>query len=415
MPDDEPVTRDPGRSRFAKGPLVAFSHTGFTVLWLSTDLFAFAMSLEMVAVGWLILDETGSAFLTSVAFAVQVGPNIVFGPIAGALADRYPRSRVLAIASLLKALLMALAFGLVSLDSGAIAALLVLVAVSGISTTLRTTTFGAIIPDVVRQADALSATSLGNLAQRGVGVAGGLSAGFLIAWASPAAVFLLAIVVALLSGWGFLRMPSRQPEAAVKQSVWSEVRAGLGLLVSLPIVRALLGLMVVIEILGFSYLGQMPVLAEEALNVGPKGLGALTSANAAGGLIGMAALAFIGDYRRKGALLLGVGFSFGILLFFLGLSDIFLVSLLMVGGVGAAAAMVDTLEWVLLQSSVDRELRGRVMGAWSAAIGTGWVGTLALGLAAEVWGVQAALIAFGATLTLAAVVFAAMAPLLRRA
>ncbi len=228
-------------------------------------------------------------------------------------------------------------------------------------------------------------------------------------------MFLLAIVVALLSGWGFLRMPSRQPEAAVKQSVWSEVRAGLGLLVSLPIVRALLGLMVVIEILGFSYLGQMPVLAEEALNVGPKGLGALTSANAAGGLIGMAALAFIGDYRRKGALLLGVGFSFGILLFFLGLSDIFLVSLQMVAGVGAAAAMVDTLEWVLLQSSVDRELRGRVMGAWSAAIGTGWVGTLALGLAAEVWGVQAALIAFGATLTLAAVVFAAMAPLLRRA
>ena len=41
---------------------MAFSHTGFTVLWLSTDLFAFAMSLEMVAVGWLILDETDRRF-----------------------------------------------------------------------------------------------------------------------------------------------------------------------------------------------------------------------------------------------------------------------------------------------------------------------------------------------------------------
>ncbi len=412
------MTRDPsraGRAGFAKGPLVAFSHSGFTVLWLSTVLFAFAMSLEMVAVGWLILDETGSAFLTSVAFAAQLGPNIVFGPIAGALADRYPRSRVLVASSLIKALLLALIFGLVSLDSGAIALLLVLVAVSGISTTLRTTTFGAIIPDVVGQADALSATSLGNLAQRGIGIAGGLTAGFLIAWVSPEAVFLVALVAALLSGWGFLHMRSQRPEGPAQRSVWSEVKAGLGLFVSLPIVTALLGLMVVVEILGFSYLGQMPVLAEEALNVGPKGLGALTSASSAGALIGMGALAFIGDYRRKGALLLGVAFSFGVLLFFLGLSDIFVVSLLMVGGVGAAAAMVDTLEWVLLQLSVEPELRGRVMGGWSAAIGTGWVGTLALGLAAELWGVQAALIAFGAALALAAVIFTAMAPLLRRA
>jgi MFS family permease len=42
--------------------------------------------------------------------------------------------------------------------------------------------------------------------------------------------------------------------------------------------------------------------------------------------------------------------------------------------------MIDTIEWILLQQSVEDRLRGRVLGAWNVAIGFGWiVGPLALG------------------------------------
>ena len=62
MPDDEPVTRDPAdlalrRVLWWRSPTPDSRSSG-----LSTDLFAFAMSLEMVAVGWLILDETDRRF-----------------------------------------------------------------------------------------------------------------------------------------------------------------------------------------------------------------------------------------------------------------------------------------------------------------------------------------------------------------
>ena len=395
------------------GPLAAFSYPGFGYLFGSTVLFAFAMSLEQVAVGWLVLDETGSAFLTGVAFAVRIGPNLIFGPISGALADRHPRSLVMASAGAIKAVVLVLMFVLVSIDRGAIALLLLLVALGGISMSLRTSAYGAIIPDVVGQTNTLSATSIGNLGQRGIGIAGGLTAGFIIAGVSPAAVFILASVIALFAGAGYTRVRSLAPQSSGRH-VWAEVRDGLGLILAVPIVTMLLGLMIVVEILGFSYMSLLPVLAEDVLDVGPEGLGALTSAAAAGSLIGMAGLAMLGDYRRKGALLLNVVFGFGVFLILLGASNIFAISLLVVGGVGVATALVDTLEWVLLQSSVPRELRGRALGAWSATTGVGWVGPLILGAIAGIWGVQAALAAFGIGLAATAIIATLTLPRLRQ-
>ncbi len=396
------------------GPLAAFSYPGFGYLFGSTVLFAFAMSLEQVAVGWLVLDETGSAFLTGVAFAVRIGPNLIFGPISGALADRHPRSLVMASAGAIKAVVLVLMFVLVSIDRGAIALLLLLVALGGISMSLRTSAYGAIIPDVVGQTNTLSATSIGNLGQRGIGIAGGLTAGFIIAGVSPAAVFILASVIALFAGAGYTRVRSLTPPQSSGRHVWAEVRDGLGLILAVPIVTMLLGLMIVVEILGFSYMSLLPVLADDVLDVGPEGLGALTSAAAAGSLIGMAGLAMLGDYRRKGALLLGVVFGFGVFLILLGASNIFAISLLVVGGVGVATALVDTLEWVLLQSSVPRELRGRALGAWSATTGVGWVGPLILGAIAGIWGVQAALAVFGMGLAATAIIATLTLPRLRQ-
>ena len=334
----------------ATGPLAAFSYPGFGFLFSSTVLFAFATSLEQVAVGWLVLDETGSAFLTGVAFAVRIGPNLIFSPISGALADRHARSQVMASAGVIKAAVLALMFILVLVDSGVIAILLLLVSLGGISMSLRTSAYGAIIPDVVGQTNALSATSIGNLGQRGIGIAGGLTAGFIIAGVSPAAVFILASLIALFAGVGYTRVRSLAPPKTSGRHVWAEVRDGLGLILAVPIVT----------------------------------------------------------------MLLAVVFGFGIFLILLGVSDIFAISLLVVGGVGVATALVDTLEWVLLQSSVPRELRGRALGAWSATTGMGGVGPLLLGAIATIWGVQAALAAFGIGLAVTALIATLTLPRLRQ-
>ena len=81
----------------------AFSAPQFPILWGASALFSFAQWMERIAVGWLVLDETGSVFLTALSWAVRSAPGVVAGPLAGVVADRYPRPAVLATGSLAKA------------------------------------------------------------------------------------------------------------------------------------------------------------------------------------------------------------------------------------------------------------------------------------------------------------------------
>jgi len=289
------------------------------------------------------------------------------------------------------------------------------VAVSGALMGLQLSSLNATIPDLVGGASALNATSLATLGQRGIGVVGGLVAGFVIATSGAAAVFLVAAAASLVAAAAYRRVTATSTFTPVRRPLRSEVADGLRLIRAVPLVTALLITQVAVEVLGFAYISLVPVLAEDVLKVGPEGLGALTAAASVGGLLGMAALAQLGDYRRKGALLLSTFAAFGLLLIVLGGTTVFGVALVVVGCIGAVAAMTDTLEWVLLQGSVASAQRGRALGVWSMAIGVGWVGSVVLGLIAEAWGVQTAFVLAGGVLATIAAAAALLLPNLRRA
>ncbi len=106
---------------------------------------------------------------------------------------------------------------------------------------------------------------------------------------------------------------------------------------------------------------------------------------------------------------------FGVLIVALGSSTSFALSLAVVAGIGAMAAMVDALEWIMLQASVPDRLRGRALGGWNLAIGFGWVGPIVLGAVADVAGVQWAFTTSGLLLVAVTVGAALFLPSLRRA
>jgi MFS family permease len=155
---------------------------------------------------------------------------------------------------------------------------------------------------------------------------------------------------------------------------------------------------VVVENLGFAFNSVMPVVANEILDVGPEGLGLLGTAAGVGSIFGTAGLALLGNFQRKGLLLLAVVGGFGGLLMAMAATDLFVPVLVITALLGAAMATVDALQWILLQANVEDEYRGRVVGAWNLAIGLGWLGPILLGGTAEALGVQNALALFGALL-----------------
>ena len=374
------------------GMFASFHAPGFRRVWLGAVLFAFATYMERLVVGWFVLDVTGSVLLAALSLGIRALPNLVLGPIGGAVSDRLPRGRVLAATALVRAVAVGLMSLVVIVDVATVPLVFALALVTGSTLAFQLTSFG----------------------ERSVAALGALGGGVLIGWLGPEPAFLvnaLALVCAAVVFAG-LRPPPRPP--VVRTHLVREVLDGLRLLAGTPAVRLLLGMMIAVTVFGFSFLSLLPAVAERILEVGPERLGVLTAAVSVGAVFGTALLLITIDRLPHGLMLVAVFVTFGLLVVVLGASTIFWLSVIATAVIGAAAAMVDALQWIMRQVNVGAEARGRALGGWHFAIGWGWVGPLALGALAEATSVGLALMLSGALLAVFSVACLAFSATLRQ-
>jgi predicted MFS family arabinose efflux permease len=260
----------------------------------------------------------------------------------------------------------------------------------------------------------MNGIALQSVVTRAVGVLGALGGGILLDTVGGPAVFFtgaVVVVVGALIVASMARPRSRDERADPSRphgSVIDDIRDGLRVMGGIPAVRALLLMAMVIEILAFSYMSVMPVVARDILGVGAIGLGALATMAGVGSLCGSLGLVALSDYRHKARLLLGAALFYGVGILAFSFSSWFPLSLVIVVGIGMMASTFDALQWTLLQAEVPDNMRGRAMGGWVFAIGFGWVGHLELGMLGDLIGVQRAL-AINGSLVIAAAILAALA------
>ena len=79
------------RRRRVPAWVASFQYRDFRYLWLSSVVQSVGMGMEFVALGWLVLDMTGSPLWVGVASAARMLPFFVMGFVSGAVADRVDR------------------------------------------------------------------------------------------------------------------------------------------------------------------------------------------------------------------------------------------------------------------------------------------------------------------------------------
>jgi MFS family permease len=160
----------------------------------------------------------------------------------------------------------------------------------------------------------------------------------------------------------FVRLERR--ERTTGASALHEIRDGLSYVGRNPIIRSLLAISVTIGAFGYGAFVLMPVFAEEVLDVGSVGYGAMQAVVGAGGIVGTLWAAALGYSRHRGRVLVVSAASFGALMVGFGLSGSFPLTLALLVGVGFADGMFINLGMTVAQSMLPDELRGRVMGLW---------------------------------------------------
>ena len=399
--------------------LTAFAFPGYRVLWVSSNFTQLGTWASRLAVGWLVLVETESVLLSAATFAMRSAPGIIAAPLGGAVADRFSRTRLLPITALVRAAVMLL-MALVALAGFSNPwPIFLLVAINGVVNSFDMPARQGLITDLVPRDVRMNAISLHAVGSLAVGAIGALASGVTAELLGIPAALTGAAVLVLIGGAIVLLVPNVRASGRDQQtplhSVFRETADGIKLMAGMPVVATLLLMAIAVEIFGFAYQSVMPAMAREELQVTEAGLGTLQFAAGMGAVAGAVALSLLGDFRRKGRLLLSVTMVYGLGLVGVALSPSLAVAITLVTVVGAMAAAFDAIQLTLLQTTVPDGMRGRVVGGWIFAIGFGWVGHLAMGAVGEAVGVRWAIGGAGVVVMVASLVVLALSPVVRRA
>jgi len=382
--------------------------------WLSALASFGGLQINMIARGWLVWELTESAFNVGVvSFAFGV-PMLLFSLIGGAIADRVRKRNLLQVAQGFQAVVTLAIAILVTTEAIEFWHLVVASACTGLFFSFDGPARQAMIPELVGRRSLLNAIALNSSGMNLMRVVGPTLGGILLVTIGMASVFYIVVgcyvaavaALAMISPAKRVEEPGFAPLSAgasgqsrsgtFVQSIWADLVEGLGYIRHNSLIKSLLVLAFVPLAFGLPYMVLLPVFADEVLDVGEFGYGMLMATTGVGALIASLGIASMGDYRRKGMLLLLLALGFSIALIGFGLSHSYALSLAILVLVGACSTGYMTLNNTLLQSNVPPRMLGRVMSLYILTIALMPMGALPLGALGDIIGVGTAVAGGGA-------------------
>ncbi|MCC7370323.1 MAG: MFS transporter [Chloroflexi bacterium] len=344
------------------GKFGALSYRDYRLAFFGQAISAIGSWMQMVTLGWLVYDLTGSSFYLGLVGLARAIPGLVFTLVGGAAADRYNRRVIVATANAVVTLCTFILGVLCITGTIHVWHIIAIAFITGVAFAFEVPSRQALISSIVDPKDVVGALSMMAVAFNTAQVIGPAIAALLIEWISEGPVFLLnavaysSVVLAAIA----MRVPGRGPSRG-NGSILGNVLDGLRYIRRTPELCWLVLSMALLSLLARPFGQLMPAFARDILDVGAAGLGALNSATGAGALIGALAAASLGSYRGRGFALLVSAGLYGALLIVFGMSTSFTLSLVIAALVGVVAAFSGINTNTMLQAHADPRMRGRVI------------------------------------------------------
>lgn len=353
---------------------------------------------QAAGLAWLVLSLSGRAVDLGLVTTAAMLPILVGAAPAGMLVDRFDRRRLLLVTQVLLLSIGALLAVLTATDVITVPMVLAIAFVSGAVAAVDGPARQVFVLDLVGRERLASAVSLYEVVMNAARVVGPSVGGVLLALVGPAACFAFNAATYLLPLGVLvaLRVSRGAAPAAVDSHPAVTMRAGLAYAFRHPLVRACL-LLAAASTMIFNQGVLVPVLATDALDLPPQGFGALMAAFGLGALPGAIAAAG-GRGEPSGRLVAGLALATGLAILPVGLAPGLAAAVVAAAVLGFVSIWFVAAANTLVQLTSPPHLRGRVMGAWTAALpGSGLVTALLLGWVTDTWGVRWAYVVLAAT------------------
>jgi MFS family permease len=388
-------------------------HRPFVLYWSARTCAAMGFQMLGVAVAWQMYALTGSAFDLGLVGLTQFLPALAFMLVAGQIADRYHRRRLLQICQTVEGLAAA------ALAVGTIAGwvskefILAAVFVFGVGRAFDAPTQQTLLPGVVPAALFPRAVAASASTTQLATITGPALGGFLYA-VDPAVPYTICFAL-FLSSIVLLAFVQIERAAGPRLPVSLEaVFAGISYIRGNPIVLGVISLDLFAVLLGGTT-ALLPIFASDVFHLGSEGLGLLRAAPAVGALAIMAVLTMSPLTRHVGRIMFVSVACFGLATIVFALSTSFVLSMVALAALGASDAVSVVIRMTLVQIETPDEMRGRVNAVNSLFAGTSnQLGDFRAGVMAAALGAIPAVLVGGVGTLLVVLIWTRVFPALRQ-
>jgi MFS family permease len=386
--------------------------------WMFLGSFAsfMAMSMLLITQAWLVVRlSDASPFALSLSIVSITAPIIFVSLLAGALADRVPRQRLVMWSQGGNAVMT---FLMATLDATDVIVFWHVMAIGLVNGTLMAfngPSRQAILSDIVPEHRLMNAISLNNSSMNMTRVLGFAMAGFLIVLIDTSGVFYFISLMYVFSALSIMMVRAGSESAGPSgKGLAGDIREGLSYVLSDRTRRGLIIMSFIPTLFGYSYYALLPAWGREALDIGSEDLGILMMLMGVGALVGTLILASLHDFKRRGIFLLVFCLLWGAALALFAQTESYLQAAPLLILIGLLNSVFMSLNMTLIQMLSAPEMRGRMMSMAMMSFGVMPLSSVPFGILAEFTGTPFALMLSGILLVVFTLVFAIVYPSYRR-
>jgi predicted MFS family arabinose efflux permease len=387
----------------------------FRVLLTSQGISALGDAVSFTALPLLVLALTGSGLMMGIVGALEMLPDLLFGMVAGALADRSDRRRMMFLADLGRAALTALIPISVVLGGPTLAVILIVTAPMSVLRSFFLAGYTASVPVLVGRAQLARANSIFEAIYSFGFIIGPAVAGVLAATIGPGLTLAIDAASFALSSLvlAFMRSDLRAATGRPPASLVADIREGIEFIVRHPLLRSMILFWGLVSITTAPLVTALAVHVTRDLGYEATILGLVLTAYGIGTVIGALLTARVGR-RPVGPFLLGGTLTTGVLLVAISRTNQVPIMLGVAAIAGIAQSVVLVTYLTARSNHAPDALLGRVGStARTISLGLQPIGMLAGGALIDLSSGSTTIAVMGVGLMLLTLVFLPLRPLRR--
>lgn len=398
-----------------------FYNRNFFLYWTSNVLSDIGDTLHSVALGFWIMTTTQNILDLSILMVAKAVPSIVLSPIAGTLADRMDKRKIMRSMDILQGIVVGLiAYLLTKGETDTILYLIFfLTFLSGIFRSIHDPARQSTLVRLVTKDEIHSATALHRLSSTIVMVSGPMLGGVLVAaFGSEKALLIdsisFMIAAALISSISMHFNKKEVDSTNKKSDFWKELKEGLNFVYTTRPLNLLVILNNTLNIFGVAQGILMAAMAVNVWKLGSVGYGLIEASFPIGMVFGAAIIMKLPNLRRRGkwvCLTYALAGLFGILVPF---TDNLTLAIILLAIDGCFTVMGSLLVNILFRVYIDPDMQGRAFGIYgSIASVASPLGALTGGILADSLGVFSSVVGISVAFSIIPILMFLFSPRIR--